>query len=716
MMFRVEEENVDGKMKGVMMNETSYANHGFLENNQPTMLMSSGPFVAMNSGLFSGVFDAIDNGSSSQSTVMTPFSFDGGMHQEKLNSAARNMGSGVFEKPSGESMLNVPYNAGLCENFSRMHVGDEQRDYCSTSKFRVDPDGFLGGFNDRLSNSVVGFSNHHVYDYSMGLGQVCDVKDFMGPSPFLTNRHSNALSREDQVDYYMRLVKEQGRGFCNQGVQGNRTSMVNGRPCFADDFYDTQQCGILDYNGLDSSQLSNPMLEMDLAYKLLMLNGNARGMPNTCVNLGRPMFSVTNAGEVGAPGCEDSFIVDGAGKCSKFVAEKKSNRSKGDKKSSRNEAVMSKSGEKDLVLDFVMQCQGVCANSAGHAQSQRKELCEDGLRPRNCSSLPAQLYYRSPAELQGYIYPMCKHQLGCRFLQRVFDEGNSQDIQIIFTEIIDHVVELMVDPFANYLIQKLLDVCSEDQKLVIVLKLTNKRGELVDICMNTHGTRVVQKLIEAIKSRQQISLIMVALKPGLLDLIKDQNGNHVVQRCLQSLTIDQNKFIFDAAAKFCVDIACHRHGCCVLNRCVAYSSGKHREKLVSSISANGLLLSQDAFGNYVIQYIIELKIPSAAATLLSQFEGHFVFLSMQKFSSHVVEKCLRCLKDSQPRIITELLSVRHFDQLLQDRFANYVVQSALEATKGPLRTLLVEAICPYSEILRTSPYCKKIFSRNLLKK
>ena len=55
------------------------------------------------------------------------------------------------------------------------------------------------------------------------------------------------------------------------------------------------------------------------------------------------------------------------------------------------------------------------------------------------------------------------------------------------------------------------------------------------------STRVVQKLIEAIKSRQQISLIMVALKPGLLDLIKDQNGNHVVQRCLQSLTIDQNK-------------------------------------------------------------------------------------------------------------------------------------------------------------------------------
>lgn len=56
------------------------------------------------------------------------------------------------------------------------------------------------------------------------------------------------------------------------------------------------------------------------------------------------------------------------------------------------------------------------------------------------------------------------------------------------------------------------------------------------------------------------------------------------------------QFIFDAATKFCVEIACHRHGCCVLNRCVANSNGKYREKLVTSISANSLFLAQDAFG------------------------------------------------------------------------------------------------------------------------
>lgn len=82
-----------------------------------------------------------------------------------------------------------------------------------------------------------------------------------------------------------------------------------------------------------------------------------------------------------------------------------------------------------------------------------------------------------------------------------------------------------------------------------------------------------------------------------------------------------------------------------------------------------------------MQYVIELKDPSAIGNLLSQFKGHCVQLSVQKFSSHVVEKCLKHLVESRSQIVTELLSVPHFEQFLQDPFANYVIQSALAVTK-----------------------------------
>ncbi|KAL9247643.1 hypothetical protein vseg_021056 [Gypsophila vaccaria] len=331
----------------------------------------------------------------------------------------------------------------------------------------------------------------------------------------------------------------------------------------------------------------------------------------------------------------------------------------------------------------------------------------------SCDSLIYETMYSSLAEVKGNIYQMAKDQHGCRFLQKKFEDGSFEDLHTIFNEIIDHVVELMTNPFANYLIQKLLDVCSEEQRMKIVHGVTKDHGELVRICLNTHGTRVVQKLIDSLKTRNQILLMIRALEPVFLDLIQDLNGNHVVQRCLQCLDCDDNKFIFDAAAQFCVEIATHRHGCCVLQRCIAHSTGDHRKKLIDKICSNGLILAQDPFGNYVVQYIIELKVASAAVQLMAQFEGNYVQLATQKFSSHVVEKCLKYIEGSQARIVYELLSVPHFEQLLQDPYANYVVQSALEVTEGSLHKSLVAAVRPHST-LRTNPYCKKIFTRGLI--
>lgn len=70
--------------------------------------------------------------------------------------------------------------------------------------------------------------------------------------------------------------------------------------------------------------------------------------------------------------------------------------------------------------------------------------------------------YNSLVEARRYIYLMAKDQHGCWFLQRMFDEGTPQDVQVVFDEVINHVVELMINPFGNYLMQKLLDICNEE--------------------------------------------------------------------------------------------------------------------------------------------------------------------------------------------------------------------------------------------------------------
>ncbi|KAF8128321.1 hypothetical protein K438DRAFT_2000386 [Mycena galopus ATCC 62051] len=82
-------------------------------------------------------------------------------------------------------------------------------------------------------------------------------------------------------------------------------------------------------------------------------------------------------------------------------------------------------------------------------------------------------------DLQGEIPVLCKDQHGCRYLQKKLEEG--------------HFVDLMTDPFGNYLCQKILEYSTDEQRNVICDSIAQ---DLVKISLNMHGTRAVQKMID----------------------------------------------------------------------------------------------------------------------------------------------------------------------------------------------------------------------------
>ena len=90
----------------------------------------------------------------------------------------------------------------------------------------------------------------------------------------------------------------------------------------------------------------------------------------------------------------------------------------------------------------------------------------------------------------------------------------------------------------------------------------------------------------------QVSLVTDALRGGVVSLIRDLNGNHVIQRCLQRLGPEDSQFVYDAAAAHTMDIATHRHGCCVLQRCIDFATPPQKRRLVDQITSHALPLSQ----------------------------------------------------------------------------------------------------------------------------
>jgi hypothetical protein len=312
-------------------------------------------------------------------------------------------------------------------------------------------------------------------------------------------------------------------------------------------------------------------------------------------------------------------------------------------------------------------------------------------------------------DIAGQIYGLCKDQHGCRFLQRKLEEQNAQDIQIIFDEVKDHFTELMVDPFGNYLCQRLLEYANTEQRTVLVEKAV---PAMTQIALNQHGTRALQRMIEYISTAEETQLIISALKYDVVQLIQDLNGNHVIQKCLNHLSPHDAQFIFDAVGHHCVVVGTHRHGCCVLQRCVDHASGGQKGALIDHIIANAFSLVQDPFGNYVVQYILDLSEPGFTEPLCRSFKNNVSYLSKQKFSSNVIEKCIRCASPETKRLlISEINSQTELEKLLRDSFANYVVQTAMDFADDETKSMMFDNVRPILPSIRHTPYGRRIQSK-----
>ncbi|KAF5591963.1 hypothetical protein FPCIR_5874 [Fusarium pseudocircinatum] len=316
-------------------------------------------------------------------------------------------------------------------------------------------------------------------------------------------------------------------------------------------------------------------------------------------------------------------------------------------------------------------------------------------------------YQNTPLDsFVGNIYELCKDQHGCRYLQKKLEERNADQVHMIWVETNQHVIELMTDPFGNYLCQKLLEFCNDNERTVLI---QNASQDMVRIALNQHGTRALQKMIEYVSTPQQVHIIIEALRYRVVELIQDLNGNHVIQKCLNKLTPPDAQFIFDAVGGSCVEVGTHRHGCCVLQRCIDHASGDQKLWLIQRITEHARILVQDPFGNYVVQYIIDLNEPLFTEPIVLTFKDCITQLSRHKFSSNVIEKCLRCAQPpSKDLIVEELLRNQEMERLLRDSFANYVIQTALEYATPHQKHRLVEAIRPILPQIRTTPYGRRI--------
>jgi RNA-binding protein of the Puf family, translational repressor len=362
--------------------------------------------------------------------------------------------------------------------------------------------------------------------------------------------------------------------------------------------------------------------------------------------------------------------------------------------------------------------------SQQHRDNLRKDLLSN-------NEIVASLYAspkRPPLrELLGHVRRLSRDQVGCRLLQQALDEEGDTAATAILNEGLSFWGEAMVDPFGNYLFQKILEKITPTERILLVKTVSPR---LVNASLNLHGTRSVQKVVELCaidevnasyqhsitkeESNQQESddakvlrnntkknesaaeILTKALTPAAARLCIDSHGNHVIQRILLKLPYRYSHFVFDAVANSVGDVARHRHGCCVIQRCLDSPPSAARSNLVCKIVEKSLELMQDAYGNYVVQYVLDVCSDEDVHSVCESVVGKVALLAIQKFSSNVMEKCLeRCTDKVREAYLEELSDQEKIRELMMDPFGNYVIQRALAVASHTQALKLVDAMRPH---------------------
>ena len=94
--------------------------------------------------------------------------------------------------------------------------------------------------------------------------------------------------------------------------------------------------------------------------------------------------------------------------------------------------------------------------------------------------------------MHGHIAEFMCDQVGSRYIQEsILEHPTSQDCDLIFEEIHHLILNLSIDVFANFCVQKLLEKASEEQ---IAILAENMKGNVLRLSLQTYGCRVIQKV------------------------------------------------------------------------------------------------------------------------------------------------------------------------------------------------------------------------------
>ena len=281
--------------------------------------------------------------------------------------------------------------------------------------------------------------------------------------------------------------------------------------------------------------------------------------------------------------------------------------------------------------------------------------------------------------IKGKMVNIIKNHKGSKILQKYLKTTHSDEIlHLIFTELYPFLQELIIDPYANYFCKKFFTFINQKDRIEF---LKGIEKSLIELSSNSIGTYPIQSIIEHLNSKNEKNIIISGIKDGFIKLIYDSFGCHVLEKLLTCFEDEYVNFIYTYIFDNFLNLTNNSNGIYIIKKILTFTQKKDlHEKLKSIVKKNAIFLIKQSYGNFVIQVIIENWEDYKEITDL--FKGHFFSLSLEKYASNVIERCIEKDKEILENYINEIIEGKCISDVMKSNFGNYVVQKVIKLSEG----------------------------------
>ena len=243
---------------------------------------------------------------------------------------------------------------------------------------------------------------------------------------------------------------------------------------------------------------------------------------------------------------------------------------------------------------------------------------------------------------------LMKNKFGNYFIQGIIRKANYEQVKFILTLISDNFIEISENISGTYVIQRLLDRINTFELRFFVLKLIENRE--LELAFNNNATFVLQKIIEKVPDTERINLNEIIINNTFF-LSLNPDCVFIVEKFIDTITIKQNKI-----------------------------------RIQNILFLHCLQLSNNPYGNYLIQYILKVWKNQEIQNILNLIIENAYYMVQQRYASNVIEKCFEIFDDkSRQRLIRNICIEGNILDIIKNQYGHYVLNKTIKYISEDIR-------------------------------